>query len=317
MADQNQGASIEAERAAFEASGIVGRLWRNNTPGSTEYYEDSHTQIAWRAWQESAARRSVPPAAGEDELPPLDDAVIAGIMGWRGPGAYTAATLRKIREVIAADRAQRKQATPPATGATEDLPPLPQDDCAVHIYPSDLARMERTETTATVFSVAVGCPGEESVPLYTAEQYQQGQREAIAHYLRKQAGQVGAYTCIGKGGSYELVGVSKGAGTMRDVLICDLTVYRDTASGQLYHRAPDDFAARMEPVAPETRSDAALQEMIDIGQAIAQPALKCWSCAKSYTLELRAEADGNCPHCGAEIELDGQEGEQPTKGESA
>ena len=41
----------------------------------------------------------------------LPDAVIAGIMGWRGPGAYTAATLRKIREdiraAVEADRAQQ------------------------------------------------------------------------------------------------------------------------------------------------------------------------------------------------------------------
>lgn len=57
-----------------------------------------------------------------------------------------------------------------ATKPTADLPD--ENECWVHIYPSDLKRMERTETHATVFSVAVGRAGEVSVPLYTAEQVQ-------------------------------------------------------------------------------------------------------------------------------------------------
>jgi hypothetical protein len=58
--------NIDAERAAFEASGITGRLYRNATPGGTDYYEDSHTEMAWRAWQ--AARRASA-SIGEDGLP--------------------------------------------------------------------------------------------------------------------------------------------------------------------------------------------------------------------------------------------------------
>jgi hypothetical protein len=52
-----------------------------------------------------------------------------------------------------------------------------------------------------------------------------------------------AYTCVGKGGAYELVGTAKGAGTSRDAAA---VVYRDTATGQLYFRTPADFADRME-----------------------------------------------------------------------
>ena len=48
--------STDQERAEFEASGITERLWRSNTPGDTAYYEDSHTEMAWKAWQ--AARRA-------------------------------------------------------------------------------------------------------------------------------------------------------------------------------------------------------------------------------------------------------------------
>jgi hypothetical protein len=54
------------------------------------------------------------------------------------------------------------------------------------------------------------------------------------------------YTCIGKGGEYELIGQAKGAGTMRDH--ADLVVYRDAQTGQLYCRARPDFVERMQLV---------------------------------------------------------------------
>lgn len=56
----------------------------------------------------------------------------------------------------------------PAAPVQAELPS--PDDCIVHIYPSDLAKMARNEMTATVASVAIGNPDERSVPLYTAEQ---------------------------------------------------------------------------------------------------------------------------------------------------
>lgn len=51
------------------------------------------------------------------------------------------------------------------------------------------------------------------------------------------------YSCIGKGGRYELLGSSIGAGKRAGEL---LVIYRDTESGQLYHREMVDFAIRME-----------------------------------------------------------------------
>jgi hypothetical protein len=50
------------------------------------------------------------------------------------------------------------------------LLPLPKDENHVTIYPWDLERLASSETTATVFSVAVGCRNGKSVLLYTAEQ---------------------------------------------------------------------------------------------------------------------------------------------------
>lgn len=52
---------------------------------------------------------------------------------------------------------------------TETLHP---DNAAVHMYPSDLERFKFGEHTATAFSIAVGCPGETSVPLFTTAQAQ-------------------------------------------------------------------------------------------------------------------------------------------------
>jgi hypothetical protein len=42
----------------------------------------------------------------------------------------------------------------------------------------------------------------------------------------------------------------------------------------------------------------------------------CWSCQAPYTERDRAEADGHCPHCGVEIELD-DEDTTPTPSDSA
>jgi hypothetical protein len=54
------------------------------------------------------------------------------------------------------------------------------------------------------------------------------------------------YTCAGKGGQYELLGVAKGAGTSRETPA--LAVYRDTKTAALYFRTEGDFAARMESI---------------------------------------------------------------------
>ena len=53
------------------------------------------------------------------------------------------------------------------------------------------------------------------------------------------------YTCKGKGGVYELVGVAYGAGTSRGQTI---NLYREVASGVLYYREPRDFHERMERI---------------------------------------------------------------------
>lgn len=53
------------------------------------------------------------------------------------------------------------------------------------------------------------------------------------------------FTVIGKGGRYELLGHSSGAGCCRGE---GRVIYRCLDTGQLYHRKDDDFAARMAPL---------------------------------------------------------------------
>lgn len=53
------------------------------------------------------------------------------------------------------------------------------------------------------------------------------------------------YTCIGKGGEYRYMGTAIGAGDSRGELA---EVYQDR-TGQLFHRTPEDFMERMEPIA--------------------------------------------------------------------
>jgi hypothetical protein len=39
----------------------------------------------------------------------------------------------------------------------------------------------------------------------------------------------------------------------------------------------------------------------------AEPVLSCWSCKKPYAASQRLDADGQCPHCDVEIELDDED----------
>lgn len=53
------------------------------------------------------------------------------------------------------------------------------------------------------------------------------------------------YTSVSKGGEFEIVGTSSGAGQRKgDVVI----VYRNVDTGQIQHREPEDFAMRMKPI---------------------------------------------------------------------
>lgn len=53
------------------------------------------------------------------------------------------------------------------------------------------------------------------------------------------------YTCIGKGGTYDKLGIATGAGTQRGIR---LMVYRQAQTGELYVRDLADFAQRMERI---------------------------------------------------------------------
>lgn len=70
------------------------------------------------------------------------------------------------------------------------------------------------------------------------------------------------YTSVSKGGEFEIVGTSSGAGQRKgDVVI----VYRNVETGQILHREPEDFAMRMKPAAPSINAQllAALSDALE------------------------------------------------------
>lgn len=77
------------------------------------------------------------------------------------------------------------------------------------------------------------------------------------------------YTHATKGGEYEVVGVSSGAGQRKgDVAM----VYRSLADGRLFHREPEDFAMRMKPLEPSSNAQllAALCDALEWIDAVPQ-----------------------------------------------
>jgi hypothetical protein len=135
----------------------------------------------------------------------ITDAEIAGYMGWRGPGAYTEASLRKIRQII--DHVLRvERATPPSPiTAPEvderavfeakyrgmlDLTPCAENDSYM-AYSTYCAWRAWKDRGAALASRPAEVDDEGLPPLptpwpnsfpysYTAEQYRQGQRDAVA-----------------------------------------------------------------------------------------------------------------------------------------
>lgn len=79
------------------------------------------------------------------------------------------------------------------------------------------------------------------------------------------------YTSVSKGGEYEVVGTSAGAGQRKgDVVI----VYRDTGTGQIHHREPEDFAMRMKVITkPEINTQllAALEAVLPLAKEAGNP----------------------------------------------
>lgn len=70
------------------------------------------------------------------------------------------------------------------------------------------------------------------------------------------------YTCRGKGGTYEYIGIAKGAGTKRQGE--HLHVYRDAQSGLLFYRTDGDFTKRMVELVDTTERNEQAKVMEDI-----------------------------------------------------
>lgn len=130
--------------------------------------------------------------------------------------------------------------------------------------------------------------------VFTIEQMQSYARDAIAASRRATPRDVCAEMralCSACGGTGDVVSLD---GEWRGT--CDCEASRAPASagqakGSIPKRAWSKEAEMMESWAN-----------LDAGQA--GQVTKCWSCQKPYTANERSEADGHCPHCGVEIDLD-------------
>tara|TARA_B100001559_G_scaffold201360_1_gene168461 strand:- start:265 stop:1347 length:1083 start_codon:yes stop_codon:yes gene_type:complete len=89
---------------------------------------------------------------------------------------------------------------------------------------------------------------QDSVGLAQAAQDALGEVDRLRQaQTEQQPEQSGLYTCIGKGGSYELIGRATTAGALKVTgrFADEVIVYRDTESSALYCREPGDFRLRM------------------------------------------------------------------------
>lgn len=112
---------------------------------------------------------------------------------------------------------------------------------APHIY-------QFTEGTFIWYDEA-GLPGGVTTTLEDAER-------ALRDYGKKLDAENGVrsdlFYCHGKGGVYELLGESNGAGLCRPEI---RMIYRDTETRKLYHRSREDFNDRMRPYKPSQKGE--------------------------------------------------------------
>lgn len=94
-----------------------------------------------------------------------------------------------------------------------------------------------------------------SIPVPTTALEAAGMINLARHWFHSNPDQITGvaraerFTCAGKGGAYERLGLAKPAGAIKAVQgDSGLVVYRDEESGQLYFRDPADFARRMERI---------------------------------------------------------------------
>lgn len=274
--------NMDAERAAFER--IYAEL-NYSTPGGgwndfdaeTGRYHEEDTHDAWVFWQ--AARRTAPVSApiGE-ELPPLTNDHIIEIADKTrtaesrdGDYILPISFARAIEAEIVAPYAERIRLLERAlrsanlllaetfisTGkAISTRAEEVSDEIERALAGADLERelAERKPATSirgdNAFAVLMGewAGAAQSCDEYTRTLGAKHAWNALIAYIdgRTAGATPELYTCIGKGGEYEHIGVAAGAGVTRGNLV---HVYRDKASGSLFYRTPMDFDTRMERIA--------------------------------------------------------------------
>lgn len=183
--------------------------------------------------------------------------------GWNDcrTACLAAAPLMQVQpsELLDAGRA----ATPRAATDVEKLPPLPStrmigqgefgpiygyDDRQMQDYARSALKAQPAPTEAAQGEYSarlpyVACAHDDSTVVCDECRLTLGQSRVLAAYTLATAGTL-RYTCIGKGGTYEVIGDARGAGTLKSS--GRIRVYRDAVTGGLFYRTLRDFDTRME-----------------------------------------------------------------------
>lgn len=222
MADTKTRDQVSFE-LAMTREGYPGEMFKGfDADGEWTYYDKS-ANIAFDAWKLHAARAAVPaqvPAPGE----------------WRGSLAQV------VCDVPLPDRNDKYQAgfVDAKQAVLRALRKAGFDRAAIA---PDLSKLQ-------LYTVNTEYEWRDIRPVSWGEYIKLADAQALLAAAVPGGGEPSGrelYTCIGKGGEYELIGHAMGAGKSK--LINDLTVYRDTKTGVLYFRELSDFQARMAPVA--------------------------------------------------------------------
>lgn len=88
------------------------------------------------------------------------------------------------------------------------------------------------------------------------------------------------------------------------VALPDALAHTARAVEQERYRVQHECADRIQHLIVELDDARAAQPAAGELPPLPASAMKCWSCGEQYDLAEHADADGNCPHCGVEIEQD-------------
>lgn len=238
--------NLEAERAAFEAVMPPAYPRDRNMPDKS--YNSPQLHERWQGWLACAEYRRSSSSVSEGEVPELPKArcLVPGVYAYTESDLHAAVLKareyqRRVDEKIIArqdaELCRLRAATKAAAPA--DAPKVSLAHLLDLVEQAQALPDWSTTAPITLTPIQIAYVAGKLADLRAAQVPATGIPTA-----GEVAKAVQVFTCKGKGGEYELVGYSNGAGPKRGESI---VVYRDTTKPDVfYHRSREDFSERME-----------------------------------------------------------------------